>query len=174
MQVVQAWPPTGATTSDLIYLGSIRNRRNGREVRCACGPVIFSQAECGHGQRLSVARPAQTCEAIRATSLPTEHDRRRHQPIRKRLGQGLGRETSSGLPMGKLEEALPKAGLIRRKASSLPSLCGISTIRGSDIGVCEASFHSTSSRERPARTRSPRPRPRWPWAALSSICRHTA
>ena len=33
---------------------------------------------------------------------------------------------------GKLEEVLPNAGLIRRKASSFPSFCGSLTTRGSE------------------------------------------
>jgi hypothetical protein len=40
--------------------------------------------------------------------------------------------SSSTLSTGKLEDALLKAGLMRRKASSLPSLCGMVTMRGAD------------------------------------------
>jgi len=50
-------------------------------------------------------------------------DAKRHPVTRPRL------PTTS---MGKLEEVLPITGLIRRKASSLPSLCGSLTTRGSE------------------------------------------
>ena len=40
--------------------------------------------------------------------------------------------SSSTANAGKLDEALPSAGFMRRKASSLPSLCGMVTMRGAD------------------------------------------
>jgi hypothetical protein len=41
--------------------------------------------------------------------------------------------SSSTTSMGKLEETLANAGLIRRKASSLPSLWGILTMRADKV-----------------------------------------
>ena len=136
-------------------------RRGGRKV---CSRVIFFRGECDRGPQLSVARPAQTCgqpgqrhfqlnmiigNINRSRSQLTKGaDAKRHPVTRPRLL--LHHE--HGKTGGGLAQRL-----IRRKASSLPSLCGSLTTRGSVIG---AKSHSTSSRERPARTQSPRLRPR--------------
>jgi hypothetical protein len=76
------------------------------------------------------------------------------------LSEGADAETqpvtrpvsSSTASTGKLQEALPNAGFTRRKASSLPSVCGILTTSGSAIDRTNLK-NPISSRARLGRTR---------------------
>jgi hypothetical protein len=87
------------------------------------------------------------------------HVRAFHDVDTRRAAGGNFGASSSTTSIGELEEALPNAGLIRRKASSLPRLWGILTIRARTWGAAKLALAVTFSRERPARSRSQRPRP---------------
>jgi hypothetical protein len=120
---------------------------------------------CPEGWRLSLMSSAWS-PSVLAVHRSDKPERRKPPPeVRgRRLESDPGGpgdiNSSCTTSMENWWRASPNAGLIRRKTSSLWSLCGILTIRGSHIGLCQASSYSTSSRERPARSRLPRLCPR--------------